>query len=407
MRLLLSNVRWYSEGGVRTGDLRLGQGRVLETGNGLAPRGGERIIDGDGYLALPGLINGHDHLDLNLFPRLGSPPYDNFYAWGEDVYRPEESPVRDILRVPLADRLSWSAYKQLVSGVTTVVHHDPYHRAFGRRFPIKVLERYGWSHSLGHGPDVGVAFARSNGYPYIIHAAEGVDAAAAAEIEELDRLGVLASNTVLVHGIAASDAQVRKLAERRVALVWCPSSNLHLYGKTAPVDLLKGRVGLSLGTDSTLSGAPTLWDELRAARATGLATPAELLEMVTTAAAAVFGIDDGRGTLRPGAPADLLLVAEDETLGDAGEIATRSTPAAVALVLVDGQPRLADPRLADRLDLGPVNAHVEGQPRWLTGSLGRLRARILRKVDAEILERNPLWSLFDAREAGVGKGTAA
>lgn len=395
MNLLIKHIRWYSEGREGAGDLRLGRGRVVETGRGLAPHRRERVIDGAGYLALPGLINAHDHLDLNLFPRLGDPPYSNFYAWGRAIYHPDKSPVRDILRVALADRLWWSAYKQLISGVTTVVHHNPfYRRVLGRRFPVKVFKRYGWAHSLGHNDDVAAAFARSGDRPFIIHAAEGVDAASSDEIDQLDRLGVLAANTVLVHAIALSTAQIRTLAERKVRVVWCPSSNQHLYRQTAPVDaLLKHGVPVALGTDATLSGTPTLWDELRAAQATGLVTPDDLLTMVTTTAASIFGLRDGRGTLRPTAPADLVLLPD--TSAPPAEALTATTATSVALVLIDGTPRLADPTWAARLDLGPPNTFVNGEPRWMTGAIESLRERIANLVPADLLSQNPLWMMFE------------
>ena len=394
MNLLFKHIRWYSEGWTRAGDVRIGGGRVLETGQGLAPHRRERVVEGSGYLALPGFINAHDHLDLNLFPRLGRPPYDNFYDWGRAIYHPDESPVRDLLRVPLADRLWWSAYKQLISGVTTVVHHNPYaRRIFGRRFPVKVLKRYRWSHSLGHSNDVAKTFARSRGRPFIIHAAEGIDAASSEEIEQLDRLGVLAANTVLVHGIALSEAQIERLARRNVSVVWCPSSNLHLYGHTAPLDRLQHHgVRVALGTDATLSGPPTLWDELRTARSTGLASPDELVDMVTATAASIFRLDDGRGTLRLYAPADLVLLPDTDA--GAAETLLDATAASIALALVDGTPCLADPTWAETLGLGPSNTFVEGSPRWITGALDALRKRIARTVDETLLAQNPLWMMF-------------
>ncbi|MFQ5568033.1 MAG: amidohydrolase family protein [Rhodothermales bacterium] len=396
MNLLFKHIRWHSEGRDEAGDLRIGHGRMLDAGRGLAPLRRERVVDGSGYLALPGLINAHDHLDLNLFPRLGTPPYPNFYAWGRDIYHPEQSPIRDVLRVSLPDRLRWSAYKNLVSGVTTVVHHNPYHRRlFQKAYPVKVLERYAWSHSLGHSPDVAKAFAQRRGRPYIIHAAEGTDTASSEEIEQLGRLGMLAPGTVLVHAIALSDEQVRTLAERVVGVVWCPSSNLHLYGRTAPVHRLLPQVRVALGTDSTLSGAPTLWDELKTAHATGLATPSQLLEMVTTGAAALFDLGDGRGTLRREAPADVLLLPD--TGRSAADTLLAATPASVSLVLVDGVPHLAHPDLANALDLGPPDTFIAGRPRWMTGSLSGLRRRIARTVAADILLDNPLWSLFEAQ----------
>ncbi len=72
--LLLRNLECYSDGEVFHGDLRLTAGRVAEIGSGLAAGSGERTLDLDGHLAYPGLINAHDHLELDFLPRLGSPP---------------------------------------------------------------------------------------------------------------------------------------------------------------------------------------------------------------------------------------------------------------------------------------------------------------------------------------------
>jgi len=195
MNLLLKNIRIYSQGREYMGDLRTRKGRIIERARGLGPKRRERVLDLSGYLALPGLINSHDHLGLNLFPRLGKPPYSNFYAWVDDIYHPDESPIRDVLQVPLADRLWWSAYKNLISGVTTVIHHDPYYRkVFNRKFPIKILKNYGWAHSLRYGDNVPGAFKKSRGKPFIIHAAEGVDEESSREIVELDRMEVFTAS---------------------------------------------------------------------------------------------------------------------------------------------------------------------------------------------------------------------
>lgn len=395
MRLLLKNLHCYSEGREWCGDIRIAGGKILEHGRGLKVRRGEQQISLSGYLALPGLINGHDHLELNLYPRLGNPPYSNFSAWAQDIYYPDRPPISEIQRVLLADRLWWSAYKNLISGVTTVVHHDPYHRhIFQNRFPINVLKRYGWAHSLGRGDNVQSAFARARGKPFIIHAAEGTDPEAQAEIERLDELSVLSSNTVIVHGIGLRPDTTMRLSEVGTSIVWCPSSNVWLYGKTAPIDQLKGCVKLALGTDSTLSGAATLLDELRAARDSGLAKPAELLEMVTTGAASIFGLKDGRGTLRESAPADLLLLP-DTAAAPPHETLLQAAPADVTGVFVGGKPRLADCYLAESLDLAPPTALVESIPKWVYGSVGALRLRIEHVVPAEILARSPLWNILE------------
>lgn len=410
VRLLLRNLRWHSEGRDRHGDLRLAGGRVAEAGRGLVPRRRERVLDAADHLALPGLVNGHDHLDLNLFPRLGEGTYANFYEWVEAIYHPDGSPIREVLRVGLRDRLWWGAYRNLVSGVTTVVHHDPYYwwvfgrqllgrrlvrrRLFGRPYPVRVLRRYAWCHSLGgpelgYGGDPATAFRRAGGRPFILHAAEGTDARAAGEVDRLRELGLLGPSTVLVHAIAVDARQRELLAATGTSVVWCPASNLGLYGATAPVGELHGKVKIALGTDSTLTGSPTLFDELRAAAATGLVEPAALLEMVTTQAARVFALDDGRGTLRPGGPADLLLLADDGR--PAAERLLAATPGDAALVLAGGRPRVASAWASAALGLGAPNARVGGRPAWLYGDFAGLRERVESLAGADVLGRNPLW----------------
>src|SRR5438093_13677458 len=96
-------------------------------------------VDLDGHLILPGLINAHDHLEFNLFPRLGRGPYPDARAWARDIYHPKQSPIRDHLRVPLPVRLRWGGIKNLLAGVTAVCHHNPYEaRVLEREFPVRV-----------------------------------------------------------------------------------------------------------------------------------------------------------------------------------------------------------------------------------------------------------------------------
>ena len=65
--------------------------------------------------------------------------------------------------------------------------------------------------------------------------AEGVDAEAGAEMARLEALGCIAENTLMVHGVALDRAGRRRLADAGAGLIWCPASNLRLFGKSADV----------------------------------------------------------------------------------------------------------------------------------------------------------------------------
>ena len=77
----------------------------------------------EGALAFPGLINSHDHLDFNLFPRLGNRTYANTAEWSADIQTADRRIIDAVRKVPKALRTQWGLYKNLMNGVTTVVHH--------------------------------------------------------------------------------------------------------------------------------------------------------------------------------------------------------------------------------------------------------------------------------------------
>ena len=228
----------------------------------------EREFDLTGYLLLPGLINAHDHLEFNLFPRLGQGLYSNAREWAADIFHPETSPVREHLSIPMPVRLAWGGLRNLLSGVTTVAHHNPYHDdVFNREFPVRVVRHVGWAHSLDFSPDLASLYQRTpRNLPFIMHAAEGTDDKAIGEIALLDQLGVLGPRTVLVHALAIGRAEIDLLLRRQCSIVWCPGSNLSMFSRTLSGEALQSGIPIALGTDSALTFAGDIADELSAAR---------------------------------------------------------------------------------------------------------------------------------------------
>lgn len=290
-------------------DVRIQGNEVIDIGQGLSARKREVVIDCSGQYVYPGLINAHDHLSFNLFPRLGNPPYRNSYDWGNEIKAKNKALIDPILRLPLRDRLSWGAWKNIFSGVTTVVHHDPYFQHFRLGYPVDVLSRFTWAHSLGFENDIRERLVRRKRYvPFILHLAEGTDDRATAEVGRLAELGGLDERTVAVHAVGITDSDIEALHEASASVVWCPASNYFLFRRTAPVKKLRGRVRLAIGTDSTLTGSPTLFDELRLAHNERTFTAKDLFSLVTDSPRRIFCLPHDAGTLIKGGTASLFLL---------------------------------------------------------------------------------------------------
>jgi len=337
-------------------DLLICRGRVFFGG---LPQHRHKL-DLSGFLILPGLINSHDHLDLNLFPRLGRGPYKNALAWAGDIYRPDQSPLKEQLRVPKAIRLFWGGIKNLLSGVTSVAHHNPYEPAvFNSKFPVRVVRRYGWAHSIHFAPDWQDRFRRaSRRHPFIIHLAEGTDEQSRRELYELDAAAALASYTVLVHAVALQPEDLAVLRCRKASLIWCPTSNLFTLGRTMCPAILSSELPIALGTDSSLTAEGDLIDELRTAAET--VDSARLYRMVTSAAARILRLESGAGHIRNGGAADLLVVRDQGQT--AAEALGNLRPEAV---FVNGKIRMLSESVADcfrTLDMaGYERLNVEGR----------------------------------------------
>ena len=368
------------------------------------PAADARVIDLRDHLIFPGLINAHDHLHLNNIPRL---PQDNFfpnsYAWisAFEAYFADPH-VAAAVAITKSLRYAQGGLKNLLAGATSVAHHDPWHAALDEpSFPVGLLRGFGWSHSLGlgteneqlsiengepassqcsmlnaqlprYGPPVLESFAATPAcQPWIIHLAEGTDAIAAAELAWLDRLGCLAANSVLVHGAGLTATDIERVIARDAAVIWCPSSNLSMLGRTLDPRRLFDAGRLALGSDSRLTGARDLLDELRVAAAHSDLTARELLRLVTSAARDILRLPDVGG-LDAGQRADLLILRD--TGGDPYQQLVDISRNHIRVVIRDGMPLVADPDFTDCFALCAIEAVcvlLDGRPKLLARALAQ------------------------------------
>ncbi|HEU4631128.1 MAG TPA: hypothetical protein VFS08_15360, partial [Gemmatimonadaceae bacterium] len=102
----------------------------IEAANGAVGVEGGRIVPAEGRFDValrvpdgvlrPGLINAHEHLHRNHYPRLGRPPYRNAYEWGRDIHERDAAEIRRARALPRREALLRGAWKNLFAGVTTV-----------------------------------------------------------------------------------------------------------------------------------------------------------------------------------------------------------------------------------------------------------------------------------------------
>jgi cytosine/adenosine deaminase-related metal-dependent hydrolase len=377
--LLLRRARCLEDGGWSAPrDVRVERG-VVRASTGAAGGGAE--VDLEGRFLLPALVNAHDVLDLSTLPPLGAPPHASLYEWTRAA-EGDLARLAPALAVPLVDRLFLGGLRNLLAGVGAVLHHHPDHRSLGQAdFPVRVQRRYGFAHSPGLTAVLRRTYRTSDRrVPWLVRAVEGSDPGLRAEIDVLAAANVLRQNTVIVHGTALAPEDAARLAAARASVVWCPESDLCLYGRTAPFAALReGGVRVGLGSDAPSAGARDALSNLAAARRECVLDDVALLWLATRDSAAVARL--APGGFDDGAPADLLAADSPERLLGGDRLA-------VALLLVRGEVACGEPSLLRQAGRAAVEISLDGGRRALAEPFARRLATILRRHPAA---RGAVW----------------
>jgi cytosine/adenosine deaminase-related metal-dependent hydrolase len=221
--------------------------------------------------------------------------------------------------------------------------------------------------------------------PFILHAAEGIDFGSRHEIAKLDQMQVLDERTVLVHGLACTEAEISLINRRSASLVVCPTSNRFLFVRTLSRELLASIERVALGSDSSITAAGDLLDEVACLDGRLGLDANTIFQMVTSSPAKILRLTDGEGQIVKSGVADLIAVRS--RIGTPASVLSRLTYSDVELVLLAGQVQLASQDiyrgLPQNLRDGLSLLEVAGHHRWV---------------------RSPLQSMFQAAEDVLGEG---
>jgi len=351
------------------------------------------VIDTHGVIA-PGLIDLHNHLTWNVFPRWRpTQEFGTRYDWqATPVYNllmtaPHQALVDEGL---ICDAERYAEVKAITEGETSVVggstEHPECDRGLARNLddpadiasapgldsasPPKILYNV-FPLQMDESELAAAKQALAAHGALLIHIAEGAptSASAAREFAMLKGRGLLIPGVSIIHGVALSPDDFAQMHSAGVGFIWSPRSNIELYGGTANLAAaLRNQVVTALAPDWSPTGSDGLLGELQYAAAwvAGqiappwesptpppplLLTDHQLVEMATVNPAALVHLDHHIGRLEKDYAADILVLrsAAHQPADNPWWSLDHATPDDVELVLIGGEPVYGDPAPMRRL----------------------------------------------------------
>jgi len=388
---------------LRDHDIAIEGNRVsaVEPTGTVEPGRAHEIVEANGMIAMPGLINTHSHVPMVIFRGLAEDV--SLEKWFNEYMWPLESNLQE-------EDVYWGMLLGLVemieAGVTSVADHyfymDQAARAveeagtraalgwavFGNQGEAMLnrtaqfVERWGGAAGgrittwlAPHAPytcdddflRASAQRARDLEVGIHIHVSETAGQTQASlqqrgitPISVLEKTGVLERPTILAHAVGATPADIQLLAERRAGVAHAPKTYLKLAMGTAPVVAFReAGVPVGLATDGAVSNNTLdVWESMRLMAMTQkqaqdspeVMTIPDVLHIATRGSAQVIGLADQIGALEPGYLADLILVdvsgAHVQPLHSITASLVYATHASdVQTVIVDGKVIMRDRQL--------------------------------------------------------------
>ncbi|GMO41265.1 MAG: amidohydrolase family protein [Termitinemataceae bacterium] len=352
----------------------------------------------------PALINTHDHLRGNYLPRVGPKGdiyYLNWLPWDNDL-KASSCYAERTKALPIEEGYLLSTYKTIFSGVATINDHMPHNVNKGilPSLPIRALRNYAIAHEcssfeLKWGEDLATEYqyAVQNKCAFITHIAEGFDTETMSTLQNLDKIGILDNHALLIHCLAFSDDDIKKVAKAKASISWCGASNMFMFNTTCKIrKFIIAGINVTIGTDSSHTGSENILAEMKYDRNLYRQMYGEelsakkIFEMVTINGAKAFWLQDDVGSLDIGKNADILVLKGHSS--DPYENLVESTMDDIELLTVGGNPVYGEERFLDIFggilpsDYTIIKTGTESKSRkmFITGDPNALYKRIREKI---------------------------
>jgi cytosine/adenosine deaminase-related metal-dependent hydrolase len=348
-------------------------------------------------VASPGLINAHDHLLGSYYPKVGKGPYENWLPWDNDLK--SDKVYQERQQVTNRDLYLLGAYRNLISGVTSVQDHIPHfvQDPFIDILPTKLVSEYTLAHSIasfalnwGEGVSEEYERAEKNNLPFITHIAEGFDEETVRDLDTLKEKNGLGPHSVLIHGIAFTPEDIKDIKKADASIVWCGDSNTFMFNETLNVkEALKQGVNLCIGTDSPMSGGLNILEEMRFDRKLYKKmydediSDKQLVGCVTKNSAKALRLEEN-GELAKGKLADIAVFSH--TGKDPFASIVDAELKDVKLVIIEGMPVYGDKEFFEIFQhhgMDVTEVVIDGVPKLVIGDIHSLLGRIRKAVGFE------------------------
>ena len=336
---------------------------IAEISDEIDDSNADKIIDAEGKILLPGLINTHTHLSMTLFRGLaddlsldswlndhiwpmeanlngdycyigallgaveliksGTTTFSDMYFYMEDVARAvEDAGIRAVLSYGMIDfgdaerreaeikenMALYDACNGMADGRIKVFFgpHSPY--TASEELLVKVRE-------LADEHNIGIHIHVSETQKEIN---DSLDERGIRPFEYLEKIGFLGPDVVAAHCVWLSDEEIEIIKKHGVKVSHNPCSNMKLASGVSPVSkLIENDICVSIGTDGASSNNNLdLIEELKTASLLQkvstldpkVLTSDEAIEMATIKGAEALGLDDEIGSIEVGKKADIILI---------------------------------------------------------------------------------------------------